>query len=481
MLVRATPQTTLAEALSSSTRITSRLADLQRQASSGLRIERPSDSPGEIAELLSRKVDRSRIETDQQNISSATTRLNHSVSQLLQINDGLIRAKEIALEAPQSQSRETLAGEVDSLLERIILLANGKDANGFLYSGSDVNTPPFDVVRGPSGEVTEVIYQGSDRSTHVSIGGSATVEVNEAGARLFGLSNRETTIFTGSTGAAAGVGTDSGRGFNTLQVRHTSTTYSGASGIAAGSSSASGDTILGPAGANTVRIEDISGTGASGTISLNGGIPVAFTDSDTDLRLVDGRGNVAFVDTTSIAAGFSGTVDITSDGTLSTDGGVTSIPIDFSANQQVIDSSSGTVTNVDSTGIRTTGDEQLDYAGSTGLFESLIQLRNELRNDRELAESELQEAFSRRLGDIDRVRNDVLDGVGRQSIQLENLEAVGAHNETLLLQAKQRIGEIETADITEVILNLQAEQNLLQFTYSAVLRTLDQSLIDFLR
>lgn len=481
MPLRVTPQTALTEAIRSSTRITSRLADLQRQASSGIRVERPSDSPGEIAQIITKKVEFSRLKADEQNINAAKSRLNFSVSQLLQIGDGLIRAKEIAIEAPQSQARETLADEVDNLLERTLLLANGRDVDGFLYSGSDVETPPFEAVRDASGKIIQVLYQGSDRPTVVSVSASVSVDVNEPGSQLFGLADRQPTVFEGTTGAAPGSGTDNAVGTATLQIRHTATTYAGSSGVQPGTSSASLDTIIGPAGTHTLTIVDTTGDGSAGTVSLNGGDPIAFTNSDADLKVEDSSGRIVFIDTTSIAAGFSGTVDITAIGTLSTDGGQSTIPVDFSSNQSVTNSSSGLITNVDSTGIHGVGDEQLDYAGSSGLFESLIQLRDELRNERGLKEGDLQEAFSRRLGDIDRVRNDVLAGVGRQSVQLENLEAIGAHTQELQLQAQERISDLESADITEVILNLQAQQNLLQFTYSAVLRVLDQSLIDFIR
>lgn len=481
MPLRVTPQTALTEAIRSSTRITSRLADLQRQASSGIRVERPSDSPGEIAQIITKKVEFSRLKADEQNINAAKSRLNFSVSQLLQIGDGLIRAKEIAIEAPQSQARETLADEVDNLLDRTLLLANGQDVDGFLYSGSDVETPPFEAVRDASGKIIQVLYQGSDRSTVVSVSASISVDVNEPGTQLFGLADRQQTVFAGTTGAAAGIGTDNAVGKATLQIRHASTTYAGGSGVQPGTSSTSLDTVIGAAGAHTLTIVDTAGDGSAGTVALNGGDPIAFSNSDTNLRVDGSSGQVVFIDTTAIAAGFSGTVDITSNGTLSTDGGQSTIPIDFSSNQSVTNSDSGLITNVDSTGILSVGDEQLDYAGSSGLFESLIQLRDELRNERGLTEGDLQETFSRRLGDIDRVRNDVLSGVGRQSVQLENLEAIGAHTQELQLQAQERISDLESADITEVILNLQAQQNLLQFTYSAVLRVLDQSLIDFIR
>jgi hypothetical protein len=139
------------------------------------------------------------------------------------------------------------------------------------------------------------------------------------------------------------------------------------------------------------------------------------------------------------------------------------------------------VTNVDTSAVRSAGDEQLEYDGTAGVFDALIQLRDSLLNENEVSESELGEILSRRLGDIDRARSDVLEGVSRQSIQLENLQAIEAHTEEQLLQTRQRIAEIETADIAEIVLGMQSEQNLLQLTYASAVRVLDQSILDFLR
>src|SRR5690606_13494775 len=127
---------------------------------------------------------------------------------------------------------------------------------------------------------------------------------------------RGKTLFLGGTGAAPGTGTDSALGRGTLIVSHTSTTYTAGSGVAAGTSSADGDTIIGPAGAHILTIEDTSGTGAFGTVSLNGGPPVSFTNGDTNLKVIGPLDEVVYLDTTAITAGFSGDVEITADGTL---------------------------------------------------------------------------------------------------------------------------------------------------------------------
>jgi len=481
MAFRITHQTAIAEAISSTAKINLRLADLQRQASSGLRIERPSDSPQEIGQLIRQKVRNSRLESTQQNVRSSASRLNESVSRLLGINSSLVRAKEIAIEAPQSSERQVLAREIDTILEGVVRHANSRNDDGYFFSGSAVDQEPFEAVRDAAGQIVSVEYRGSDEVTLVSVGDAGAVEVNPAGPDVFGLSERRSTIYTGNTGAQSGAGTDSGTGTAVLEVRHTATTYGGASGIGPGTSSDAADTVIGPAGTHTLTIEDTSGTGSSGTVALNGGDPVAFSSLDGDLQVIGPDGSVVHVDTSTIAAGFSGTVDITATGTLSVDGGVSTLAIDFSANQQVTDAQTGRVTNVDTSAVSRVGDEQLEYDGTAGLFDSLIQLRDSLINENEFSEIELGETFSRRLGDIDRVRNDVLAGVSRQSIQLENLQAIEVHIEEQLLQVKQQIAEIETADIAEVVLGMQSEQNLLQLTYASAIRVIDQSILDFLR
>src|SRR5439155_11953260 len=100
---------------------------------------------------------------------------------------------------------------------------------------------------------------------------------------------------------------------------HTSTTYQAGSGVQTGSGSAAGDTVIGPAGAHQLTIVDTSGTGAAGTVSLDGGPAVAFTNADTNLKVSGPNGQVVFVDTTAITANFNGTVNITANGTVSVD------------------------------------------------------------------------------------------------------------------------------------------------------------------
>lgn len=72
-------------------------------------------------------------------------------------------------------------------------------------------------------------------------------------------------------------------------------------------------------------------------------------------------------------------VALTATGSLSTDGGVTSLPIDFSANQQVVNSLSGRVLNVNSSAVRYAG-EDVHYRGTLDVFTALASIRDGLKN-----------------------------------------------------------------------------------------------------
>ena len=260
----------------------------------------------------------------------------------------------------------------------------------------------------------------------------------------------------------------------------TSTTFAAGSGVQAGTSSAARDTIIGPAGAYQLTINDTSGTGASGTVSLNGGLAVAFSNTDTDLVVTGPKGELIHLDTTAITPTFNGTVAVTANGTLSVDGGATTVPITFAANQQLTNSLDGSVTNVNSVNIRTTGTDQLDYTGSADAFQALIELRDDLRNKRGLSEPQQIEAISGQVAELDRVSTNILTTVGEQSAGLENLDNLESHLQDLQLTTKKLISNLEDVDISQVVLQLQSQQNLLQLTLGATARLMSVSLLDFL-
>ena len=454
------------------------LSRLTEQASSGLRINRPSDDPVAIRSVYSsRSIDR-RLEAQLVNLGDARARLNTTVSLLTQAKDIFVQAQSLAADARSSDDRDILAAGVDGLIERLAAIANETFEGDFRFGGTAIDRPPFSFGKNRS----DAVYTGSTSRSNVLVAKDQGVDVYYRGDEIFMNRQRATTTYLGNTGARSGIGTDTGVGRGQLVIDQTATSYQSGSGIAAGSKAVGGDTVIGPAGTHQLRIQDTSGTGESGTISLNGGPAVGFTNTTDNLLVGGPNGELVYLNTTSIVPGFSGTVDITADGTISADGGTTVVPLDFSAaedDMQLIGLDDEAV-HVRFRDIRQAGTETLVFGGTASAFDVLVGLRNELRAaDSEVDEAAFQESLTNRIDDLDRFTQHFLAIVGQQASALENLDHLQARHEDVQIEVKRVLGELESADLAQIIIDMQAEQNLLQFTYAATARMFDQNLLNF--
>lgn len=478
MNFRITTLQMVSRAITANQRHLQNIGRAQLQTTTGLRINTPSDDPLATRSILSHRTLDQRIESDRNNIQQARKKLDGSVSRLLDAKNMLVKAKSVALESPQTTERSLLATEIDQILDHLIDLANDQFDGHYLFSGSAVNTRPFNSRL--TGDTRVVEYDGADFRTQMVVGIDLEVDVLYRGDEIFQPQDREQTLVLGKTGATSGLGTDSATGRGSLVVTHTDTSYAGGSGVSPGTSSADGDTILGTTGTHQLTLVDTSGDGSSGTVSLNGGTPVTFSASDTNLLVTGPEGEIVYLDTTSISAGFNGTVDIIANGVLSVDGGATATIIDFSENQWIEHGESGEGTNIDSRGITRAGVDRLHYVGTADVFQTLSFLADDLRDQTIESNTEWHESVSRTIGDFDRIINHIVSVIGEQSVSLEALETMEARYEVIQLESRGIIADLESADIAEVVLDLQTEQQLLQFTYATTSVLFDQNLLDFI-
>jgi len=119
--------------------------------------------------------------------------------------------------------------------------------------------------------------------------------------------------------------------------------------------------------------------------------------------------------------------------------------------------------------------------GAGDVFQALIGLRDLLRNTGGLSPLAQSQALSQQIGVIDQARQSVLATVGEQSASLQNLQALDTRIRDVQLQTKQLTATTESADITEVIVKLQEQQNSYQLTLASTARIFDQNLLDFLK
>ena len=452
----------------------------QQQISTGLKVQRPSDDPSAVRRSLIQKDRVERLEAHEVSISHVKSRLEQAQVHLQDINSLLTTARQLAIQAQNvtdDSERTAIAAQLDGLLQQVTSAANASDESGYLFSGTAANTRPFPGTLDSSGQ-TE--YAGAPENTGLYIAGDVERQGLLPGDIVFQSSVREPTVIVGKTGAAPGTGTDTAVGSKRLLVIHDTTTFSPGSGISAGTGTAN-DTIIGPSGSHVLQINDTSGTGTSGTISLNGGEPVAFNNTMTDLVVTSALGEKVYVNTTGITAGFNGSVDLEATGSLSLDGGLTTTPIAFSANQQITDPRDGTLVNLNTTAIRRAGTDHVEFPGTSDVFSVLRELRDDILNVRNISESDRSKALTRRLGDIERVQDHVLDMVGVQSVSLEQIDRLESRTGDLKLAEKIEYSDTVSADVAEAVLRLQELNNLQQFTMAAIGQLLTPNLLNYIQ
>ncbi|MDA1230752.1 MAG: flagellar hook-associated protein FlgL [Planctomycetota bacterium] len=466
------------------TQLASQTAEMykkQQEISTGLRIQRPSDDPSGMRRSLIQKDHIGRLESHLSSIQFAQSRLSQAAVQLQSASDLMVQARGIALQAPQTTDESevhALVNQLDGILAALTSAANSKDENGYLFSGTASHTMPF-----PSGVSNDgqAVYAGAPAKTELLITGDISRDTLLPGNSVFQSISREKTMLIGSSGARTGTGVDSATGKRELQISHDTTSYAGGSGVSAGGSSGTGDTILGPAGIHKLQVNDTSGNGTAGTISLNGGPPVSYTNADSNLLIEGPNGQRVYIDASAISAGFNATIDITSTATMSIDGGATTTPVTFAANEVVTDSRNGAVVNIDTSLIRRTGTDQLEFPGTNDAFNAIKSLRDDILNTRKLSSSDRAAALNRRLADLERVHSHILDVVGVQSVSLQQIDRLQTRTEDLQLSGKIQYSDTVSADIAESVTRLQELTNLQQFTMASVGKYLTPNLLNYLQ
>ncbi|MDM4016760.1 hypothetical protein [Roseiconus lacunae] len=461
------------------------LFQAQKEISSGVKFHAASESPLEFRQVRSLKTEYVKLQADKQSIQIATSTLNTSVSHLQDASDLVTYAKTLVQKGIQSldpDESESLATEIEALLEQAKSISTTKFNGNYLFGGTRSDQPPYEF-SSPTFEDGLPIstYIGSNQRSQTHIGESISIDTLYSGKEIFGASGRQSTILVGYSGAKHGGGTDTLIGRSTLQVRHTATSYLGASGVATGVSSPGGDTVIGNLGAHELTIEDTSGTGAFGTVSLNGGDPVSFTSADTDLRVEGPGGQAVYVNTTSISAGFSGQVNLQASGTLSVDNGATTVPISFTGQQVITDSTTGRYTTIDTTNIQYAGDDHLEFPGTSDLFQILSATADDLRNQRDISASEASEALNRRWTELDLAASQIFEAMGQQSTSLSTMQSIEIRVEDLMLSTETSISEVQGTDFPDAVIRMQNSQALLQYTYAVTANISSLGLLEFLR
>jgi len=178
-------------------------------------------------------------------------------------------------------------------------------------------------------------------------------------------------------------------------------------------------------------------------------------------------------------------LEVTYDGSdyqLSIDGGAsyTTVPVGGDTNQVVTDSQTGKVLYVDSTGIDSTGVELVRVPGTYDIFNTLISMRDMLRNERNFSEHRLQELLQESFNSMDEVKELLVENELSIGTKVSFLEDLKQGIENVKYNAEDTAAGLQEADIAQIAMDLSKREVLYQLSMSMAARIMSMSLLDFM-
>lgn len=147
--MRATQTTTYRSLQSFLDRTTDKLSQLELQAATGKRINRPSDDPTAISPVLSARTQIMASDRYIETIESGLDRIDNMDGYLDSMENTLVRAKEISVAAINgslsAEDMATYADEVSQLRDSLMADANAQVDGKYLFAGFAEDSPPFSV------------------------------------------------------------------------------------------------------------------------------------------------------------------------------------------------------------------------------------------------------------------------------------------------------------------------------------------------
>ena len=163
--------------------VSERLSRTQRKLSSGREINRPSDDPFRANRAISLRSDLEGVRQYGRNATEAIAWNDATETALARVNDVILRARDLVLRGANDTSsqvaRDTIASEIDQLVEGAKQHIGSTYAGRFLFSGTLTATRPYTLGGGDA-------YAGDAQGIAREIGPGVSVQVNVIGSDILG-------------------------------------------------------------------------------------------------------------------------------------------------------------------------------------------------------------------------------------------------------------------------------------------------------
>jgi flagellar hook-associated protein 3 FlgL len=380
------------------------MSKLQEQASTGARINRVSDEPSSAYRLLGLHGQDKSLQTYIDNVSEimdsceVTTTALQSMSSELQECEKLMT--QISGGIYGESNRKMIADSINDHLEQLVLLANTRHINQYLFGGAKTSTPPYAVERDSNGRITSVTYQGSEQQRQIETGPGVETSVFLVGDDTLASNARRAPEFIlGNTNAAVGSGTSSVTGATWLTVTQGS-------------------------------------------------------DARHFLLSIDG-------------------------GTTTTEVDLDDPPADVS--NVAVTNSQGQVLYVNATGITSTGTDLVSVKGTFDAFQTLITIRDLLKNTHSLSETQLTEVLPKTIAWVTETNELVIQSEISVGSRTSFLESLRESLQNIQANTQDESTLLEQTDIAQVATDLSRRQTLYQMSLNVAAKLLSVSLLDYLK
>lgn len=157
------------------------MAELQNQAATQKRVNKPSDDPSAAARVLSARTEERGSRQFFRNMQYAKDFLEFTDNSLSELNEILIRAKELAIgqssdAGANAMTRQVTAREIEQIYDQSVQVGNRKLGDRYIFAGFNTTTQPFN----QNGE-----YFGDDGDMKIHTQKDSFVAMNVPGSKVF--------------------------------------------------------------------------------------------------------------------------------------------------------------------------------------------------------------------------------------------------------------------------------------------------------
>ena len=224
-------------------------------------------------------------------------------------------------------------------------------------------------------------------------------------------------------------------------------------------------------------------------VEIAPGIQSDITYAGDNIFRSNDRQTPAFYGTTGAAAG-SGTssvkgdvwLTVTHNGTnyeLSIGGATTEVT--GTITNLAVSNAAGEILYVDATNITTTGTERVRIPGTHDLFNTLIGIRDLLRNPYGLSDEVVVDLVDEAATSLEQIRSDIVGKDSSIGARINFLHSLKESIEDVKFNGEEEATMLQEADIAQIAIDIARRQSLYEMSLSVAGKILSMSLLDFIR